>query len=173
MQESGFFEIIPWICRYIPYHSGKKKKVACLISKKKKRTILQPSSHHIAAGLMVSPKGAQGRNRKPSHQTLQPTPPPQSTLRDSGWESTDPDPRQLRCTSKEWFQRARTHASFHTQKSTNSLTWNTKFSLINNDLLMFGLPALCCKSFCLTCLLPLISSESEGDYFMYERKQFS
>ena len=74
---------------------------------------------------------------------------------------------------KRIFQRARTHASFHTQKSTNSLTWNTKFSLINDDLLMFGLPALCCKSFCLTCLLPLISSESEGDYFMYEWKQFS
>ena len=37
------------------------------------------------------------------------------------------------------------HLSIH-RKTQNSLTWDIWFSLINNNLFMFGLPALCCKT---------------------------
>ena len=46
---------------------------------------------------------------------------------------------------KKWFQQTQTLASSHTQKSSNSLTWYIWFSLINNNFLLFRLPAPCCK----------------------------
>ena len=61
----------------------------------------------------------------------------------------DTGPRPLRCIWKEWFQRARLlHLSIllYIEKPLNSLIWVIGFSLINNKLLMFRLPALCCKA---------------------------
>ena len=40
-------------------------------------------------------------------------------------KAQDAGPRELRCTSKEWFQWAQTLASFCTQESAKSLSWSS------------------------------------------------
>ena len=52
----------------------------------------------------------------------------------------------LRCIWKKGFHWAQTLLFSHTQKTRNSLTWDIWFSLINNNLLMFRQPVLCCKT---------------------------
>ena len=47
------------------------------------------------------------------------------------------------------------HLPIH-RKALNSLTWDIWFSLINNNLLMFRLPGLCCKNFCISWLPPYL-----------------
>ena len=46
------------------------------------------------------------------------------------------------------------------RKVLNTLTWDIWFSLINNNLLMFWLPGLCCKSFYIFCFPSLLLQSS-------------
>ena len=66
--------------------------------------------------------------------------------RNSGCEKTqDAGPRQLRCIRKQRFSELRLLHLPILSKALNSLAWNLRFSLIHKMLLMFRLPALCCK----------------------------
>ena len=72
--------------------------------------------------------------------------PQRCTLRRLRMRKQDTGPRQLRCTSKGWGQWTQTLASPIHSKALNSLTGDISFSLIIKHLLMFWLPALCCKT---------------------------
>lgn len=85
--------------------------------------------------------------------TLQPTGPwplqPPPTVPPEGTQDgkkQDTGPRELKCTSEEWFQWARDLQLATHKKALNSFTWGVWFSFINSNPLMFCPPGLCCKN---------------------------
>ena len=74
---------------------------------------------------------------------------------DSGWRKQDTGPRQLRCTSKEWFQWAQTLSS-PPPKNTKFINLRYVFSLSNSNLLMFQLPGFCCQDSYISWFLPYL-----------------
>ena len=140
------------------------RNIACHISKQR---MLQPSSHHIAASLMVEPWGHSRWKQVAHHQAVsccsQP-PPPWCTL----WRLRMRTHRVLAPDSWGAYQRndfhepRLLHLSIH-RKVLYPSTWDIWFSLINSNLLMFLLPALCCKNSYISWLprLSLLSSPSE------------
>ena len=127
--------------------------------KKKKKRILRPSSHHIAASLMVSPEGAQGRNRKPVIDTAADNPHNRAPWGDSGWQYR---PQTAEVHIKGTISMSPDLHLPIQRKALNSLTWDDGFSLINSNLLMFWFIVFVAKS-PLYCVppLPLQSSLSE------------
>ena len=127
--------------------------------KKKKKRILRPSSHHIAASLMVSPEGAQGRNRKPVIDTAADNPHNRAPWGDSGWQYR---PQTAEVHIKGTISMSPDLHLPIQRKALNSLTWDDGFSLINSNLLMFWFIVFVAKSL-LYCVppLPLQSSLSE------------
>ena len=120
-----------------------KKTTACHISKQR---MLQASSHYSCP--RGEPRGSSGWRLMgclpPSPQPLQPFPAVLPERFPDGNEQAA-GTRQPRCLSKGWYQWAQTsHLHIH-RKVLNSLTWHIWFSLINNNLLMFRLPALVAK----------------------------
>ena len=65
---------------------------------------------------------------------------------DSGWGSTWYWPWVVKVHKSRNDFSEPTLASSHTQKTLNSLTWDTWFSLVNSALLMFRLYGLSCKT---------------------------
>ena len=95
---------------------------------------------------LVNPEGTQESKEylpSSSHRTV--ATPDGEPRGNSGCEVQDSGPRKLRCIHKEWFQWTQTLRLHIYRKAPSSLTWDIWFSLINGNLLMFQLPALCCK----------------------------
>ena len=131
------------------------KNAACRISKQR---MSQPSV--IAANLMVSPEGTRDGNKEclqsSSHQTA--ATPSSAAWRNSGWENTGywPQIAEVYVHQRNDFSELRLlHLPTH-KKALNSLTWDIWFSLINNNLLTFQLPALCCKNSYISWLPPCL-----------------
>ena len=92
---------------------------------------------------LVSPEKTQEREEYLLSGSHHITPLPPVSPEDTRDVNTgEPGPRELKCTSKGWFQWAQTLAASHTQKSTSFLTWTDLVSLINSNLFMSRLPAL-------------------------------
>ena len=72
-------------------------------------------------------------------------------------ETWDTDPRELRCTLKEWFKWAQ-HLCIH-RKILNSLTWDIWFYFINSNILTFWIPGLLLQKLLYTLAPHLASSE--------------
>ena len=121
------------------------KNIACHISKQR---MLQPSSHHISVTLAVSPEGTEDRNRLPAIKSAASAATPQRcALRELGMRShRTPAPGGWGAHQRNDFSEPRLlHLPIH-RKALNSLTWSIWLPLVNNNLLMFRLPGLCCKN---------------------------
>lgn len=88
------------------------KSATCRISK---QGMLQPSNLLITVTLTVNPEGKRVSTWNISY------PPPKGAPEETGGESRDAGPSQLRYISKEWFQGTQTLAPFHTDESTKFL----------------------------------------------------
>ena len=91
----------------------------------------------------VSPDGTQDGGRMPPSSSQPPS--HGAPWGDSGWKAQDRGPKELRYTSKEWFQWAQTsHLPIH-RKALDSLTWYIWFRLVYSNCLMFPLSGIHCK----------------------------
>ena len=73
-------------------------------------------------------------------------PPPKGAPEETGGESRDAGPSQLRYISKEWFQGTQTLAPFHTDESTKFLNLRCLVFFNQQWSLHVCLPGLCCKT---------------------------
>ena len=109
---------------------------ALLVNKR----MLQPSSHHITATLMVSPEVTQDGNRIPAFKSSDGRPPPPPTLC-TLWKHRILAPESWGAYQRNDFHEPRPGIFPH-REEINLLAWHVWFSLINSNFLLFWLPGL-------------------------------
>ena len=116
--------------------------ISCSISKQRTSQASSPPHYEL-----VNPEGTwEGKKYLPSssHQTT--ATPYNEPWGNSGWENTGYWPQVADVYIKGKISVSPDSCIYsHTEKSLNFFPWHTWFSLINNNLLVFRLPAPCCK----------------------------